>query len=76
MVTVERNMYFDSSMADSDHLKGEEEEILIEPVKTNPQSKHQLAHIAPTTPIPDKDQPQEHCICMVSHRIQDIIDGR
>ena len=55
MVMVEWNVYFNSSVADSDHLEGEEEEVLVEPVKTNPQSEHQPAHNAPTTLTLDED---------------------
>ena len=71
-------------MADSDHLEGEEEalvepvkeEVLVEPVKSNPQNEHQPASTPTITPTPDKDQPWECCTHTVSHRVQDIIDGR
>ena len=75
IVMVEQNIYFNNSMVNSDCLEGEEE-VLVKPVKSNPQNEHQPASTPTITPTPDKDQPQEHCTHMVSHGVQDIIDGR
>ena len=84
MVTVEQNVYFNNSVANSEHLEGEEEvlvepvkeEVLVEPVKSNPQNEHQPVSTPTITPIPDEDWPWECCTHTVSHRVQDIIDGR
>lgn len=71
-------------MADSDCLEREEEvlvelvkeEVLVEPVKSNPQNEHQPASTPTITPAPNEDRPQERRTCTVSCRVQDIIYSR
>ena len=85
-ITVERNIYFNNPPVRSDHLEGEEE-VLVEPVRANPQNENPpkspaipiqntQARTTHITPTPDENQPRERRIRSVSRRVQDIIDGR